>query len=318
MAKTLNVILFLIIVLLGYSNYQQGNKIAELYIKNAQLANQINSNQEAQANSIEADIEQSQVVDKSIKNDSLAAALHKETQHNETQYNETVSDSEAQAKSPLKALQSPEMQEMMQSDFMKQQLKYQMKNRLPPLYEALFDELQLDDAQRESLMSLIIDEQIIQTQYAMEYTYKSSEEKQDFEPYQESEDYQKSLEALIGPSGVESYKAYEKSLPLRQELIMFNAQTSADLALSSEQMNSMIDSVTQIQEPDDIRDSMDMMSLVQEGKLDEVRDRLMEKQQKTLEQSANILTEQQQESYQTYLNQQMQMQIAGLKMMANM
>ncbi len=80
----------------------------------------------------------------------------------------------------------------------------------------------------------------------------------------------------------------------------------------------MIDSVTQVQEPDDIRDSMDMMSLAQEGKLDEVRDRLMEKQQKTLEQSANILTEQQQESYQTYLNQQLQMQIAGLKMMANM
>ncbi len=313
MAKTLNVILFLIIVLLGYSNYQQGNKIAELYIKNAQLANQINSNQEAQANSIEANIEQPQIVDKSIKNDSLAAALHKETQHNET-----VLDSEAQAKSPLKARQSPEMQEMMQSDFMKQQLKYQMKNRLPPLYEALFDELQLDDAQRETLMSLIIDEQIVQTQYAMEYTYKSSEEKQGFEPYQESEDYQKSLEALIGPSGVESYKAYEKSLPLRQELIMFNAHTSPDLALSSEQMNSMIDSVTQVQEPDDIRDSMDMMSLAQEGKLDEVRDRLMEKQQKTLEQSANILTEQQQESYQTYLNQQLQMQIAGLKMMANM
>lgn len=313
MAKTLNVILFLIIVLLGYSNYQQGNKIAELYIKNAQLANQINSNQEAQANSIEADIEQPQVVDKSIKKDSLAVALHKETQHNET-----VSDSEAQAKSPLKALQSPEMQEMMQSDFMKKQLKYQMKNRLPPLYEALFDELQLDEAQRETLISLIIDEQIVQTQYAMEYTYKSSEEKQDFEPYQESEDYQKSLEALIGPSGVESYKAYEKSLPLRQELIMFNAHTSPDLALSSEQMNSMIDSVTQVQEPDDIRDSMDMMSLVQEGKLDEVRDRLMEKQQKTLEQSANILTDQQQESYQTYLNQQLQMQIAGLKMMANM
>ena len=71
MAKTLNVILFLIIVLLGYSNYQQGNKIAELYIKNAQLANQINSNQEAQANSIEANIEQPQIVDKSIKNDSL-------------------------------------------------------------------------------------------------------------------------------------------------------------------------------------------------------------------------------------------------------
>ncbi|GLX82833.1 hypothetical protein [Thalassotalea eurytherma] len=313
MAKTLNVILFLMIVLLGYSNYQQGNKIAELYIKNAQLANQINSNQEAQANSIDADIEQPQVVAKSIKNDSLAAALHKETQHSET-----VSDSKVQANSPLKALQSPEMQEMMQSDFMKQQLKYQMKNRLPPLYEALFDELQLDDAQRETLMSLIIDEQIVQTQYAMEYTYQSSEEKQDFEPYQESEDYQKSLEVLIGPSGVESYKAYEKSLPLRQELIMFNAHTSPDLVLSSEQMNSMIDSVTQIQEPDDIRDSMDMMSLVQEGKLDEVRDRLMEKQQKTLEQSANILTEQQQASYQTYLNQQMQMQIAGLKMMANM
>ena len=313
MAKTLNIFLLLIVALLGYSNYQQGNKIAELYVKNAQLSNQLTSTPIDTVVLTKGDVEQHLPVNKPLKNDSLAAALQNETLHKEL-----ASDHEESRKSPFQAFKSPEMQEVMQSDFMKKQLKFQMKNQLPPLYNELFNELQLDKEQQDALMNIIIDERIVQAQYAMEYAYKSSEEKQDFTPYQESEVYQKSLESIIGPSGIESYRVYEKTLPLRQELIMFNAQTSPDLALTGEQMNSMIGAVTQIQEPDDISASMNMISLVQEGNIDEVRDRLIAQQQMTLEQSANILTEQQQESYQTYLNQHMELQIARLKMMANM
>lgn len=316
MAKALNIILAIIVVVLGYSNYQQGQKIEELYIKNAELSksknNEVSSPSEAAQNETSKELTAKLSPHSSVAEDDEIQADVDPAQTEQA-------DNPAQSDTPLESMvKSDEMKEMMQSDFMKQQLKFQMKNQLPPLYEDLFDELQLDEEQRQALLDLMINDKVEEAQYAMAFAYKSGDELDKLEEYQSSDEYNEQLEDLLGSDGVGALDEYEKTLPIRQEMMMFNAQVAPDLALSKEQVSMMIDSVSQVRKPESFDDSKNMMALIKDGNMEEVRAMLKQKQDAALEQSANILTEQQQASYQNYLNQQLEMQIVGLKMMSKM
>jgi len=316
MAKALNIILAIIVVVLGYSNYQQGQKIEELYIKNAELSksknNEVSSPSEVAQNSTSKELTAKNSPRSSLAEDDQVQEAVDSAQTEQA-------DNPAQSETPLDSMvKSDEMKEMMQSDFMKQQLKFQMKNQLPPLYEDLFDELQLDEEQRQALLDLMINDKVEEAQYAMAFAYKSGDELDKLEEYQSSDEYNEQLEDLLGSDGVGTLDEYEKTLPIRQEMMMFNAQVAPDLALSKEQVSMMIDSVSQVRKPESFDDSKNMMSLIKDGNMEEVRAMLKQKQDAALEQSANILTEQQQTSYQNYLNQQLEMQIVGLKMMSKM
>ncbi|QOL26632.1 hypothetical protein LP316_04845 [Thalassotalea sp. LPB0316] len=318
MAKYINFILAAIVVLLGYSNYQQGNKIAELYEKNASLNAQLNQ----------------QVTNEGpgqTSGHNLATALTQQNTHathdnssstvepdSATGLTDSSEYQDADNSSVAELAASDEVKEVMQSDYMKQQIKYQLKNQLPPLYDELFEQLQLDDEQRKLLLDLLVEDKFEATQFAMAFAYNRGEALENIEEYQSSDEYKQNVEALIGTDGMSVLTQYEETLPVRQEMMMLNAQMPADQSLSKAQISMMIDSVSQVRKSDTFQDNKTMMALVKEGNIEEARMMLLEKQQATLEQSANILSAHQQASYQSYLDQQLEMQLVSLKMMVKM
>jgi len=212
-------------------------------------------------------------------------------------------------------VQSDEMKDMMQSDFMKNQIKYQMKTTLPPLYQDFVDEMQLGEAEAEQLLELIVEDKVNETQYFVSLSYEERLDEQNVDAYQSSESFENAMLDLIGDSGMEAFEQYEKTMPVRQELTMFNAHAGNDLALTREQMGLMVDSISQVSE-----DANSLFSSAMRGDsdVDSLRTSLERKRQSSLEQSANILNDAQQAKYEEFLTQQLDLQLMQMKMISNM
>ena len=213
---------------------------------------------------------------------------------------------------------------MMKNPQMKQMVRAQQKVALDRMYGSLPKYLNLPADQLDALKELLLNRQMAMVDAGMSMMGGSeSDRKQAMEETKAiKSDYDKKIQDLLGSQDYPAFQDYEKTVNERMSVQMFKDALPAADALSDQQEDNLI--AAMYQERKDMPASSLMNnqnpdpSQLTEERIAELEKQMEQLQQKYAARAAGILTPAQLEQFTKWQQQWNAMQMAGLKMSAQM
>ena len=213
---------------------------------------------------------------------------------------------------------------MMKNPQMKEMVRAQQKVMLDRQYGSLSKYLNLPAERLDALKELLSDRQMAMVDAGMSMMGGSdSDRKQAVEESKAIKaDYDKKIQELLGSQDYPFFQDYEKTLNERMSVQMFKDALSADATLTDQQEDNLVAAMYQE------RQAMPASSLMNnqnqdpsqftEEHITELQKQMEQLQKKYAERAAGILNPSQLEQYTKWQQQWNTMQMAGLKMAAQM
>lgn len=238
-----------------------------------------------------------------------------------------VADAKRQSKSPLSEMFSnPEMKDMIKS-----QQKLVLGPMVDKLYGKLFKDLNLNEDQKGQLKDMVMKKMLVASESGMELLSG------DLDPAKREEigkkiqadmaTYDKQIKEYLGDQYYTQFQQYEKTQGERMQLDQFRDQlSSGSTALSADQeqrlLQAMIDQQTAFKWTTDYSDqtklNANMTEYFTDDRMAKFADEKLQYDQQMLARAQQVLTPEQYAAYEKFIVAQRQMQIAGLKMAAQM
>jgi hypothetical protein len=213
---------------------------------------------------------------------------------------------------------------MMKNPQMKEMVRAQQKVMLDRQYGSLSKYLNLPVERLAALKELLSDRQMAMVDAGMSMmSGADSDRKQAVEESKAIKaDYDKKIQELLGSQDYPIFQDYEKTLNERMSVQMFKDALSADAGLTDQQEDNLVAAMYQE------RQAMPAASLMNNQNQDpsqfteehiaELQKQMEQLQKKYVERAAGILNPTQLEQYSKWQQQWNAMQMAGLKMAAQM
>ena len=217
---------------------------------------------------------------------------------------------------------------------MKEMIKTQQKMVMGPLidknYSALFQQLNLSPEQTANLKQLLTDKMLVGADMGLSMLDGSLDAEQRAEMGRQVktniDNYDKQIKDLLGDENNKSFQDYEKTVPDRMVMTQLHDQlASTPNALSPDQEQQIVQIMTQERtgfkwttDYSNNQGNPDLGKMLTEDKLNTFAQEKQQLDQKILERVKPLLTAEQFAAYQSFQEQQRNLQIAGMKMAAKM
>jgi len=330
MKNSAKIIWFLILIALGAFAIFQQEKIsrtqAQLTSVQTQLANVQNQLKEkSEADEKIAFAERKAKILQNVLTETSAYATKQSEQV--TQLQSSLAAAKTNSANPFAALfKDPKMRAM---------IKAQQQAVLGPMiekqYTALFQQLNLTPEQAATLKDLLQKKMSVSTDIGMSMLDNSLDASQRADLTRQiksqTDDYNDQIQQLLGADDYQTFQDYEKTAPDRMMVSQFNDQLGSSAALSSDQQQQLIQAMqdtsanfkwtTDLNNPNNVANG-DFASMFTPDKIDQFAQQKEQFDQQILTKAQQILTPDQINQLQQFQTSQRNLQIAGMKMAANM
>ena len=215
---------------------------------------------------------------------------------------------------------------MMDTPEMKEAIRLQQQNAMNMMYGGLFDYLGLDEEGRASLEELLLDRQMAMMAFGLQgmngrlTPEERSEQMAQMQSVKKS--YEQKIREALGAEDYAVFEEYEQTQPERMQLMQFKQTLPADYALSTAQEHELIlamnDARTQYVFSVDMAGLESNPSQLTEETVEGISRDFEQLNRIYEERAAALLNEGQQKAFAAFLQQQLVMQRAGMKMAVKM
>ena len=215
---------------------------------------------------------------------------------------------------------------MMDSPEMKEAIRLQQKSSMEMMYGGLFSYLDLSDENRSKLQEMLLDKQMALMEHSIQgmNTSLSPEERsvQMAKIKKVKQEYDEQIKAFLGDEDYAIFDEYEQTQPERMQMQQFKQALPADNALTPEQEHELILAMNGARTNFTYSVNMEQMesdpSLLTEASVELLVNDFSALNQRYQTLAAELLSEEQQKVYSAFLEQQLAMQRAGMKMAVQM
>ena len=213
---------------------------------------------------------------------------------------------------------------MMKNPQMKEMVRAQQKMMINQMYGALSKYMDLSADQMDALKNLLSERQMAMMDAGLSMMGGSeSDRKQAAEDTKAIKaDYDQKIKDLLSPQDYQVFQDYEKTVSERMQVQMFKNALPADAALTDQQEYDLISAMYEerkaLPASSLLNNQNSDPSQLTEEKIDQALKMLEQLQQAYTNRAAAILSPQQFQQFQQFLDQQHAMQTMGLKMAAQM
>lgn len=213
---------------------------------------------------------------------------------------------------------------MMKNPQMKEMIRSQQKVMLDRMYGSLSNYLNLAADKLDTLKELLSDRQMAMVDSGMAMMGGSeSDRKQAVEDSKAiKSEYDKKIQDLLGPQDYPVFQQYEQTAAERMSVQMFKQALPADAALTDQQEDNLIAAMYQERKALPTSSLMNNQnpdpSQLTDERIAEMEKQMEQLQQRYADRAAAILTPAQLEQFATWQKQWNSMQVASLKMAAQM
>jgi hypothetical protein len=264
-------------------------------------------------------------------NESALTAAQKSRQAN--QMSEQLAFAKAEAAKPGK--KGNALSEMFSNPEMKEMMKGQQKLVLGPMVDKIFgpffQQANMNDEQKAFMKDLLLKKLLVGAESGLDLLNGDLDPAKRQEIANKIKDdtaaYDKQVKEYLGDSVYPQFQQYEKSQGDRMQLDQFSQQIAAGgTALSPTQAQQLIEAMGQQREgfkwttdfSDQAKMTANMSDYLTEEKLTRFADEKARYDQEMLARAQNILTPEQYTAYEKFVAAQRQMQVAGMKIAAQM
>jgi hypothetical protein len=213
---------------------------------------------------------------------------------------------------------------MMKNPQMKEMIRAQQKVMLDRMYGSLPNYLNLPADKLDALKEVLSDRQMALVDAGI--TAMSGSESDRKQALEESKaiksDYDQKIQELLGPQDYPAFQQYEQTAAERMSVQMFKQALPADAALTEQQEDNLIAAMYQERKALPTSSLMNNQntdpSQLTDERVAEMEKQMEQLQQRYADRAAAILTPAQLEQFTTWQKQWSSMQVASLKMAAQM
>lgn len=260
-----------------------------------------------------------------VETEAGAAAQSKKTQHLEQSLAASRTNNPMQGLGAL--FKDPKMRDMI-----KAQQKAVMGPLLDKQYATLFQQLNLSPDQSAALKDLLEKKMFAGTDagFSMMDNSLTADQRAELEKQVKSqtEDIENQIKQFLGDANYQAYQSYEKTIPDRTTVTQFNDQLAGTAtALSSDQQQQLLQALGDVRANFKWTAALynkssaangDFTQMFTEDNINQLAQQQEQFDQQVSSRAQQILTPDQFKAFQDYQNTQRQMQIAGLRVAAQM
>ncbi len=225
--------------------------------------------------------------------------------------------------------------EMFKNPGMKEVVKTSQKTALGGIidknYGALFTQLQMTPEQSASLKDLILKKSMVDAEVGLSLLSGENDATKRADALKQAESDKATIDdqikQFLGNENFQVFQAYEKTVPERMTLSMFNDQQgSSGLALTPDQEQQLVQAFSEERQnfkfttdfSDKSKFTGDYASYFTEDKLTQYRQESEQLDQRYLSRAQSVLSPDQVAPFQKFLSNRLDMQIAAMKLAAKM
>jgi hypothetical protein len=308
---------------LGAFSWHQRNQIAQIQTQLANTQNQLKEKSEADEKIARAERKSKILQDTLVETSKFAADKSKQAE----QLQQSLAAAKTNSSNPIgEMFKDPKMREMIKSS---------QKAFLGPMidkqYAALFQQLNLSPDQTAALKDLLQKKMEAGTDAGMSMLDGSLDagQRTDLAKQMKSEtdDYDAQIKQFLGDDNYPAFQNYEKTMPDRMTVSQFNDQLAGGAAaLTADQQQQLIqamnDARASFQWTTDYNNKNpangDFASMFSDDKVNKFAKEKEQFDQQFLTRAQQILTPEQAAAFQQFQTSQRELQIAGMKMAAQM
>lgn len=322
--KNIAIVLLLAATLsLGAFNWHQKNRVAQLQTQLAAMQNRLQVKSEADEQVAQAERKSKALQETLVKTSKYAAEQSKQAE----QLQQSLAAAKTNNANPLAGMfKDPNMKEMIKSS-----QKAFMGPMIDKQYAALFQQLNLAPDQAAALKDLLQKKMLAGADAGMSLLDGSLSDAQraDLAKQMKSEtdNYDGQIKQILGDDNYTAFQTYEKTMPDRMTVSQFGDQLAGGAtALTADQQQQLIqamsDARTSYKWTTDYsgnnQASGDFSSMFSQDKINQFAKEKEQFDQQFLTRAQQILTPEQATAFQQFQAAQREMQIAGMKMAAQM
>jgi hypothetical protein len=317
------VLLLLAVFALGALGWHQKQRLAQLQTQLAEAQTQLQDKSGADEQIAQAERKSKALQETLVKTSRFADEQSKQAE----QLQQSLAAAKTNGANPLAAMfKDPKMKEM---------IKSQQKAILGPMidkqYAALFQQLNLTPDQAAALKDLLqkkmsagTDAGISMLDGSLDAAQRADLAKQ---MKSQTDDYDAQIKQFLGDDNYQQFQAYEKTTPDRMTVSQFNDQLSGGAtALNADQQQQLIQMMSDernnfkwtVDYNNKAALSGDISSMFSEDRINQFTKEKEQLDEQTLARARQILTPEQLDSFQQFQKTQRDLQIAGMKMAAQM
>jgi hypothetical protein len=308
---------------LGAFSWHQKNQLAQMQTQLANAQNQLKEKSEADEQIARVERKSKILQDTLAETSKFAAEKSKQAE----QLQQSLAAAKTNGANPFADMfKDPKMKELIKSS-----QKAFMGPMLDKQYAALFQQLGLTPEQTATLKDLLQKKMLVGADAGMSMMDGSLDASQRMELAKQikgkTDEYDAQIKQFLGDENYQMFQAYEKTTPDRMTVSQFSDQLSGgDTALNADQQQQLIQMMS------DERNGFkwttdynnkntlngDFTSMFSEDKINQFMKEKEQLDQQILVRARQILTAEQLASFQQFQTSQRELQIAGMKMAAQM